>query len=116
MTDKNGLKSMKKRRLALVAPSTVYGTVGHPPKRRRNAEVRSREHLTQAEVERLIAAAGKNRNGHRDSTMVLVAYRHGLRAAEVVALRWDAVDFNHGCLPRRAGQEWLASHSSADRP
>ena len=76
-----------------------YGTVERskgPPRRRPNAEVRTREYLTQAEVERLIAAAGDNRNGHRDATMVLVAYRHGLRAAEVVALRWDAIDFGHG--------------------
>jgi type 1 fimbriae regulatory protein FimB/type 1 fimbriae regulatory protein FimE len=91
---------MKKPRLALVTPTTVYGTVDlkAPPKRRRNAEVRSREYLTQTEVERLIEAAGDNRNGHRDSTMILVAYRHGLRAAEIVTLRWDAVDFSHGRL------------------
>jgi type 1 fimbriae regulatory protein FimB/type 1 fimbriae regulatory protein FimE len=49
--------------------------------------------LTGEEVERLIAAAGNNRHGHRHSTMVLIAYRHGLRPAEVVALRWDQVDF-----------------------
>jgi hypothetical protein len=62
---------MEKPHLALVAPSTVYGTVGKagPPKRRRNAEVRSREFLTDAEVNRLISAAGENRNGHRDATM-----------------------------------------------
>jgi integrase len=92
---------MRKRHLALVTPGTVYGTVDPkkgPPRRRPNAEVRSREYLTQAEVERLIEAAGDNRNGHRDSTMILVAYRHGLRAAEVVGLRWDSVDFNHGRL------------------
>jgi type 1 fimbriae regulatory protein FimB/type 1 fimbriae regulatory protein FimE len=91
---------MKKPRLALVTPSTVYGTVNPkgPPKRRRNVEVRSREYLTDAEVNRLIAAAGDNRNGHRDATMALMAYRHGLRAAELVALRWDSVDFNHGRL------------------
>jgi integrase len=91
---------MKKPRLALVTPNTVYGTVDgqHPPKRRRNAQVRSREYLTDAEVNRLIGAAGNNRNGHRDATMVLIAYRHGLRAAELVALRWDAVDFSHGHL------------------
>ena len=91
---------MKKPHLALVAPRTVYGTVDTkgPPRRRPNAEVRSREYLTQAEVERLIAAAGDNRNGHRDSTMILVAYRHGLRGAEVVTLRWDAIDFGHGRL------------------
>jgi type 1 fimbriae regulatory protein FimB/type 1 fimbriae regulatory protein FimE len=91
---------MKKPHLALVTSATVYGTVDlkAPPKRRRNAEVRSREYLTQTEVERLIEAAGDNRNGHRDSTMILVAYRHGLRPSELVALRWDAVDFSHGRL------------------
>ena len=90
---------MEKSHLTLVAPTTVYGTVrGWTTEARHNAEVRSREYLTDAEVNRLIAAAGENRNGHRDASMVLVAYRHGLRPAEVVALRWDAVDFNHGRL------------------
>jgi integrase len=89
---------MIKPHLAVVAPTTVIGTVhkAGPPKRRRNAEVRSREYLTDAEVNRLISAAGENRHGHRDATMVLVAYRHGLRAAELVTLRWDAIDFAHG--------------------
>src|SRR5207344_430815 len=91
---------MVKSHLALVAPTTVNGTVDKagPPKRRRNAEVRSREYLTDAEVNRLISAAGENRNGHRDATMMLVAYRHGLRAGELVTLRWDAIDFAHGRL------------------
>ena len=84
--------------LALVPPATVIGTVGDasPPRRRCNAKVRAREYLTDGEVARLIDAAGKNRYGHRDATMVLVAYRHGLRAAELVTLRWDAIDFAHG--------------------
>ena len=85
--------------LALVAPTTVIGTVGDrrsPPHRKRNAEVRAREYLTDAEVARLITAAGENRHSHRDATAVLVAYRHGLRAAELVTLRWDAIDFAHG--------------------
>ena len=69
-----------------------------PPRRKRNAEVRAREYLTDAEIARLIAAAARNRYGHRDATMVLVAYRHGLRSAELVTLRWDAVDFAHGRL------------------
>jgi integrase len=38
-------------------------------------------------------AAKGNRWGHRDATMVLVAYRHGLRVSELVDLRWDQVDF-----------------------
>jgi type 1 fimbriae regulatory protein FimB/type 1 fimbriae regulatory protein FimE len=69
-----------------------------PPRRRRNADVRAREYLTEAEVNRLIKAAGENRYAHRDSTMILLAFRHGLRAAELVALRWDSIDFGHGRL------------------
>jgi integrase len=84
---------VKKPHLALVTPSTVFGPVARdrPPKRRPNAESRAREYLTGGEVERLIAAAGNNRYGHRD--VVLIAYRHGLRPAEAVALRWDQIVF-----------------------
>ena len=64
---------MKKSHLKLVTPATVNRTV--MPKRLPNAALRSREHLTEAEVEKLIAAAKDNRWGHRDATMVLVAYR-----------------------------------------
>jgi integrase len=85
--------------LALVPPRPDNGTVvRRPPRRRRNVEVRAREYLTEAEVARLIAAAGDNRYGHRDATAVLLAYRHGLRAAELVTLPWDSVDFAHGRL------------------
>jgi site-specific recombinase XerD len=79
---------MAKSRLKLVAPATVKRTV--TPKRRRNGDLRTREYLTEAEVERLMKAATGNRHGHRDVTMVLVAYRHGLRVAELVDLRWKA--------------------------
>jgi len=92
---------MEKPHLALVALSTLNGTVGNrlrPPRRRRNADVRAREYLTDSEVDRLIKVAASNRYGHRDATMILVAYRHGLRVAELVALRWDAIDFGHGRL------------------
>jgi integrase len=52
------------------------------PRWRPNAELRRWEHLTETEVERLMEAAKGNRSGLRDATMVLVAYRHGLRASE----------------------------------
>jgi integrase len=82
----------------LAAPLTVNGTVATrtPPRRRKNAEVRVREYLTEAEVNRLITAAGFNRYAYRDTAMILLAYRHGLRASELVGLRWDALDFSHG--------------------
>jgi integrase len=87
---------MAKTHLRLVAPTTVKQTVA--PRRRSNADYRSREHLTEAEIKKLIAAAKHNRHGHRDTTMVLIAYRHGLRASELVTLRWDQIDFNSGLL------------------
>jgi integrase len=62
--------------------------------RQPNAELRIREYLTDAEVERLVEAAKANRYGHRDATMILMAYRHGLRVSELVDLRWDQIDFD----------------------
>jgi integrase len=107
--ERDSEKSTAKSHLALVAPATVIGTVpGRPPKRTRNADVRAREYLTNAEVDRLIKAAGVNRNGHRDATMVLVAYRHGLRPVELVTLRWDAIDFAHGQIHVSRAKNGLA--------
>ncbi len=79
------------------SPNTLNGKV--PPPRRKNKDVRSREHLTPDEVERLITAAKSvGRHGHRDATLILTAYRHGLRVSELVALRWDMVDLKQGLL------------------
>src|SRR5580765_1956673 len=87
---------MAKAHLRLVRPATENRTV--TPKRPPNRNLRTREYLTEAEVERLLEAAKGNRHGHRDATMGLVAYRHGLRAAELVDLRWDQVDFRGATL------------------
>ena len=57
-------------------------------------------------MERLIEAAKQNRSGHRDATAILVAYRHGLRASEIVALRWDDIDLTTGRLHVRRASEW----------
>ena len=54
--------------------------------------------MTEAEVEKLIKVAADNRQGHRDQTMILVTFRHGLRSAEVTRLKWDAVDFDRSEL------------------
>jgi integrase len=90
---------MAKAHLRLVTPATVKRTV--TPKRLPNGKLRTREYLTEAEVERLMAAAKGNRCGHRDATMALVAYRHGLRASELVDLRWEQVDFRTASLQVR---------------
>jgi type 1 fimbriae regulatory protein FimB/type 1 fimbriae regulatory protein FimE len=86
---------MAKSHLKLVSPATVNRTV--TPKRPTNSKLRTREYLTEADVERLMeAAATKNRWARRDATMILVAYRHGLRAAELVDLRWVQIEFKNG--------------------
>jgi len=69
---------MGKPHLKLIVPAIVNRTV--MPKRAKNSELRTREYLTEHEVETLMAAARKNRHGHRDATMILIAFRHGLRA------------------------------------
>ena len=100
---------MAKAHLKLVTPAIVNRTVR--PQRPPNADLRTREYLTAAEIERLISAAKGNRWGHRDATMVLVAYRHGLRASELVDLRWDEVDFRTGNLHvRRVKQGTPSTH------
>ena len=90
---------MEKSRLRQAAPTSVNVTVGQ----------RGREYLTDREVERLIEAAKQNRSGHRDATAILVAYRHGLRASELVALRWDDIDLATGRLHVRRAKSGDAS-------
>ena len=81
------------------APRAVNGSVepdrGVPAQHRpKNAELRAREYLTPDEVERLTKAArdGHGRYAHRDATLILIAFRHGLRAAEVADLEWSQVE------------------------
>src|SRR5262249_14120721 len=77
-------------------PTTVNRTL---PTRLPNSADRVREYLTEKEVGRLIEAARKRgRNGPRDAAAILLAYRHGLRAAELCALRWSQVDLRNGRL------------------
>jgi integrase len=76
---------LTKLRLVRAAKSAKF----EPPLRKSNAEARSREYLTLAEVKKVRdAARSEGRNGHRDGLMVLMLFRHGLRVAEVVALTW----------------------------
>ncbi|MUG98937.1 tyrosine-type recombinase/integrase [Scytonema sp. UIC 10036] len=62
------------------------------PTREKNTKYRSREYLTATEVKTLLDAV-KSRSKHpaRDYALVLLMFRHGLRASEAINLRWDAV-------------------------
>jgi len=77
--------------LRVVEPSNVFRSV---PMRPANTELRQREYLTPAEVEKLMAEARRGgRYSHRDATLILMAYRHGLRAVEICDLEWSQVEF-----------------------
>lgn len=70
---------------------------GKLPRKPKNKAVRTREYLTEKEVTALMNAARKTgRHGIRDAAMILIAYRHGLRVSELVALRWDQLDLSQG--------------------
>src|SRR5262245_9051003 len=92
------MKSLAKPGRRRKRPTLLNGTV--PPPRRYNRDVRPREYLTPKEVERLMTAAkkGGRRYGLRDATMILVAFRHGLRVSELCALTWDQIDLSHGLI------------------
>jgi integrase len=89
---------MAKPNLKLVSPALDFGVVPaetkpKPPRKRPYG--RARQYLTEAEVERLIKATFANRYNHRDATMILVTFRHGLRTKEATELKWTDVDLDH---------------------
>jgi type 1 fimbriae regulatory protein FimB/type 1 fimbriae regulatory protein FimE len=77
--------------LRVIEPSNVFRSVA--PGRQSNADLRPREYLTVTEVDRLMKAARDGRYGHRDATLILIAFRHGLRATEIADLEWSQVEF-----------------------
>jgi site-specific recombinase XerD len=78
------------------------------PERGRNAHRAHGDRQDNAAA-RAAAAASENRWGHRDATAFLVAYRHGLRASELVALRWDDIDLSTGKMHARIAKGGAAS-------
>jgi len=71
---------------------------------------RTRNYLTGSEVETLMAAARKvSRYGHRDATMILIGYRHGLRASELCDLQWHQVELTAGRLHVRRSKRGTPS-------
>lgn len=86
--------------MAVVVSLRQTSNWAKPPVRRPNEYTRAREYLTPDEVERMIVAARRadGRMAERDALLILLAYRHGLRASELIALRWDQIDLDAGLL------------------
>jgi len=96
--------------VALRTPSPISVNGKVPPRRVPNSERRSREYLLASEVNALIKAAGSiGRHGARDAAMLLLAFRHGLRVSELVALRWDQVNLKAGLLHVNRQKNGVAS-------
>ena len=76
--------------LRLVTPKHENRSV---PVRPDNSALRSREYLTPQEIDKLTKEARQGRYGHRDATLILIAFRHGLRASEICDLEWSQVEF-----------------------
>ncbi|GAB4553962.1 MAG: tyrosine-type recombinase/integrase [Pleurocapsa sp.] len=67
-----------------------------PPKK---PSTREREYLRSPEVKAMIRAAKKvGRHGIRDGAIILLMFRHGLRTAELVALKWTQIDLADGYI------------------
>ena len=96
-----------KHHLKLVTPTDDIRTV--TSRRKKNAELRTREHLMPGEVAALMEAAKGNRYGHRDATMILIAHQHGLRVSKLCDLRWDQIDFDTAVLHARRIKNGLPS-------
>jgi type 1 fimbriae regulatory protein FimE len=81
-----------------------------PPLKPKNIDRRTREYLTPAEVTQLMQAARHvGRHGHRDTTLILLMYRHGLRVSEVTSFRWESINLKMALLHVRRLKHGVAA-------
>jgi len=111
-------------KLVHARPNPILQRVG----RKSDAELGREGHkyLTSEQVEALIRAARQNRHGQRDGLMISLAWHHGLRASELVGLRWSDNRLAAGGHCRDAAQErqkhaptagrWRSPGASGDLP
>jgi integrase len=87
------------------------GGLPAPPRKKKRSPC-VRDYLRPDEVEAMVQAARKTgRHPVRDAAIILMMFRHGLRTAELVALRWHQVDLKAGYLDvHRAKRGHNAKH------
>jgi len=82
--------------LQITAQLPLKAKFSPPPKK---PSTRDREYLRSPEVKAMIRAAKKvGRHGVRDGAIILLMFRHGLRTAELVALKWTQIDLAGGYI------------------
>jgi type 1 fimbriae regulatory protein FimB/type 1 fimbriae regulatory protein FimE len=76
-------------------PFSAKSNFCFPPVKKKSE--REREYLRLDEINAMIKAARRvGRHGLRDSTIILLMFRHGLRTAELAALKWNYIDLKGG--------------------
>jgi type 1 fimbriae regulatory protein FimB/type 1 fimbriae regulatory protein FimE len=79
-------------------PSTSEKPTVSPRKGKTNLDYRSQEYLDEAQIDQLVATAGKSRNPDRDRLLILMGFRHALRVSELVSLRWQQVSLDKATI------------------
>ncbi len=86
-----------------------------PPRKRKSKDIRAREFLTAEEVESMRQAIStKDRCAQRDSTMILICYRHAFRPSELIKLEWDQIDFSKKSLSKSDQRGNRTTHALED--
>ena len=84
--------------MLLFVPQLLFSakSCSPPPKK---PSTREREYLRSSEINAMIRAAKKvGRHGVRDGAIILLMFRHGLRTAELVGLKWTQIDLAGGYI------------------
>jgi site-specific recombinase XerD len=79
---------MPPQRLQRLFSAKSQPTSFHPPPRKKRHDPAVRDYLRPDEVDAMVQAARKSgRHRVRDAAIIVMMFRHGLRTAELVALR-----------------------------
>ncbi len=73
-------------------------------------DAHAKNFLTESEMKKFLGAARKGRHTVRDFCLMLVAYRHGLRASELIDIRLKDLDLEMGRLFVRRVKGSLSTH------